>query len=128
MTMSNKAKVVSMLIAGYVSVLLLSGLLLPNPRMIAPLGMFLGILAFYLIYSGVPKKNLLLDVYLFLTTFLGSSLGSLLLSLACRFVEKPICTSNLLRAQIFGNFAFPLMVIIILWLTQRLPVILKRNG
>jgi len=108
-------------------IMLFSGLFAPNPRIIFPVGLFLGIITFGLVYAIPGKFSIRSDIYLLLISFSQSFLGSILLQGACKFISKPVCSTNLLRAQVFGNFAFPMLIITILWITIRVPLFFRRK-
>lgn len=111
----------------YIVVLVYSGLFAPTPGVIAPIGFFLGILYFSLVYSIKGEFSIRSDAYLFLTALLGSFLGTALILGGCQFISKPVCSPALFRAQVFGNFAFPLLVITILWVSMRIQVFFKKK-
>ncbi len=111
----------------YSFVMLLAGLFSPTPYVIALVGFFLGMGTFYLYFATVKKQTKWLDVYPFVISLLGSSIASLLLIAACQIVSISVCARNFLRAQIFGIFAFPLIIIIFLWVAERLPTLIKKR-
>lgn len=108
---------ISLLLAGYWS---------PSPRMVGIVGFILGIMEFSIVYSSRLESKYI-DLSAFLITLIGSSLGTLLLIVSCNIKSKPVCSPHSLEAQTLGNFAFPLLMIIALWLSRRLPVILRKN-
>lgn len=99
----------------------------PIPKIIYPVGMFLGLFTFYLYFSNPPKNKTWKDVGLFLVSILGGVAGSLLLWITCRFVSRSVCKVDSFRAQVFGNIAFPLFIIFWLWIVQRLPILLRKK-
>jgi hypothetical protein len=115
------------LIAVYIMVLVYSGLFAPTPDVIAPVGFFLGLFYFFLVYSATGKFSLKADAYLFLTALLSSFLGTVLILGTCQFITKPVFAPISFRAQVFGNFAFPLLVITILWISIRVPLFFKKR-
>lgn len=114
------------LVISYPCVLLISGLL-PNPGAIYPIGFVLGIITFYLVYTVPVKATVVLDICVFLVPIVGGLAGSILLWISCKVIPKPVCDPIQFNAQVFGNFAFPLLVTIILWLTQRVPVFFRKK-
>lgn len=117
---------IALIIVIYGTSLLLAGYWSPSPRLVGLVGFFLGVTTFYLVYSSRLDSKYL-DVILFVVTLMGSFVGTLLLYLSCSIIYKPVCTNSLFRAQTFGNFVFPLIFVIVLWVTRRLPVILRKN-
>lgn len=106
-------------------VMLTSTVLSPTPRMIGPVSLILGMVTFYFIYSIPHKHPIYLDFLLFLTTLIGSGFSLILLAITCKFISKPVCTSNSFGAQVFGFFVFPLIIVLMLWVTLRLPNLLR---
>jgi membrane-bound ClpP family serine protease len=106
--------------------LLYAGYWSPSPRLIGIVGFVLGIMAFSVVYSSRIESKYL-DLSVFVISVLGSCVGTILIFLSCTIKSKPICSSNSLQAQAFGNFVIPLLFIIALWLSRRLPVILGKN-
>jgi hypothetical protein len=93
----------------------------------APLaGLSLALFTFYYLTYPLPTGDKIWsELRLWLVVLFGSSLGSFLLWVACNYVKRPVCLPNHLKAQIFVNYAFPLIAVIPLWLIYRLPVVVK---
>ena len=99
----------------------------PYPKLIYPVGMFLGLFSFYGYFSNPIKDTKWKDIGLFLFAICGSLLGSFLIWIICKLFQRPVCQVSSLRAQIFGNFGFPLFILFWLWVVQRLPIIFRKK-
>lgn len=97
--------------------------LLPSPQIIYPAGFVLGIFTYYFVYRIMEESILLLDISLFGIPIIGSFLGSVFLWVTCGYLSQTICLPSKLKAQIFANFTFPLLIVFFLWITQRFPKI-----
>jgi hypothetical protein len=111
----------------YIFVIVYSGFFAPTPNVIAPLGIFLGIIYFFMVFSAIGEFSLKADIYLFLGAILGSSLGTGIIFGGCQFTSNQVCSPNMLSAQIFGNYAFPLLLILVLWITIRVPLFFRKK-
>jgi hypothetical protein len=120
----NKVAFLPFVAIGNSIVLLTCTLWVPNPRIVAPVGLLLGVFTFYMVYAVPIKQKVFVDIVLLITLIAGSALSSVALFLACKFLEKPICAPAFYNAQIFGNFVFPLIIPGILWVTWRVPTLL----
>ena len=125
---SNQKKHYLFYIAIFGSLIIaISGLFSPIPNIIIPIGLILGFVTFYVLYSIPAKNGLWADLRLIAVIFSQSAIGSGLLFFGCIFLDRNICSENLLKAQVFGNFIFPFIMVAFLWLTQRLPAILGKR-
>jgi hypothetical protein len=111
----------------YILVIVYSGLFPPTTRVIEPLGLFLGIFYFFMVYSVIGEFSIKADIYLLLTATFGSFLGTGIILGVCQFESKQVCSPIMFRAQMFANFAFPLLVIMILWITIRVPLFFRKK-
>ncbi len=111
----------------YIMVIVFSGLIGPTPRIIAPLGLFIGIFYFFMAYSVIGVFSFRADLYIFVSAILGSCIGTVIILGVCQFISKEVCSPIMFRSQMFGNFAFPLSIIVILWITIRVPLFFKKN-
>jgi len=96
-----------------------------NPPAIMLVGMIFGVYVYYLTYSIPARKAIWMELRLFLVALTGISIGSLALWVACGYIDRPVCLSNAFRAQIFGNYAFPMIFLLMTWLAFRLPRITR---
>lgn len=87
----------------------------------------IGMITFYLVYSVPVNKTLLHDVFLVLAILCQGALSSILLLSLCQFLSKPVCVSPSYRTQVLMNFALPFFVILILWFTERTPVLFAQK-
>lgn len=125
--MKKRTKIsLPLLVAIYILILLGVGLS-PIPKIIYPIGMFLGFFTFYLYFTIPPKNKLMVDIGLFLIPILGGSAGSLLLWIACKLLTRSVCQVSSFKAQVFGNIAFPLLIVFWLWIVQRLASLLRKK-
>lgn len=99
----------------------------PIPKIIYPVGMFLGLFTFYAYFYLLSKGTKWLDGGLFLLSILGSATGSFFVWITCNLINGPVCQASPLSAQVFGNFAFPLLILFWLWVIYRLPILLRRK-
>ncbi len=86
----------------------------------------MGIGIFYLGFR-MGRQTKWLDAYPFVISLVGSGITSLLLKYLCKYATKPVCSYDSLRAQVFGVFVFPLIIITFLWIVERLPILIKRK-
>ncbi len=106
-------------------ILVLGGLFIP--RYIVQVGFLVGFITFYLVFSIEEKRKLVLDVYLIVTVLASSLIGSIFLAISCEIYNKLVCSPNFFRAQIFGNFIFPLIFVVFLWISERLLLVFKKK-
>lgn len=124
----NNRKVLSKTFLFVIYTLILLGVgISPFPKIVYPVGMFLGLFTFYGYFSNPFKETKWKDIGLFLFSICGSVVVSLLIWGACKLFQRPVCQVSSIRAQIFGNFAFPLFILFWLWVVQRLPIILRKK-
>lgn len=84
------------------------------------------VLIFYRIYTNGGRNFFELDISLLIATILLSGSPSFILLMGCGlFPESSACHPNELRAILFLMVFFPLVIGLILWLTIRLPMIIK---
>ena len=102
----------------------LSSLLSPAPEIIIPIGLIIGIFMFQLSFSLPISNYRWVDFRLLLIFISSSTIGVLLLLMGCTFVTKDICYGQSISTQIVFIYVLPLAVCFIVWLFDRLPVII----
>lgn len=125
--MNDKKRLPKTLLFAIYTIILLGIGISPYPKLIYPVGMFLGYFTFYGYFSNPIKGPKWKDIGLFLYAICGSLSGSFLIWIICKLFQRPVCQASSLSAQIFGNFAFPLLILFWLWIVQRLPIILRKK-
>jgi len=110
------------------TILASAGLFSPTPRTIVPVGFILGFITFYLAYSAPIRNPKWIDVRMLSMVAAEGVLAAVFLLLACLWLRKPVCEPLHLRAQVFGNFIFVSIIIVLLWLSERLPMMIKSRG
>ena len=96
----------------------------PAPEIIIPIGLIIGIFMFPLSFRLPIANYRWVDFRLLLIFISSSTIGSLLLILGCTFVTKDICYEPSISTQIVFIYVLPLAVCFIVWLFDRLPVII----
>lgn len=94
------------------------------PKWLVFVLLLMGFFTFYLAYSVQIKNEIWLDLRPFIATLLGSSISSALFILTYN-LSSQLCCPNVLRTQIFTNYAYPFVIITVLWITERLSVLIK---
>ena len=121
---TNRSSMTIYLIIGLNALLiLLADIFLPVATVFV--GVLFGTFIYYRTYSVPSRKVLWMELRLYVVALVGISLGSWTFWIACGYIQKPICLPNNFRAQILGNYAFPLVFLTLTWLFYRLPVIIK---
>jgi len=82
---------------------------------------------FYFTYAILKEVTFRSDIIMFLTTLVSSLIGSALFWVGCQFWSKPVCPPNQLEGQLFGNFAYPMILVVPLWVTGRLPMLFRKQ-
>lgn len=106
-------------------ILLLTGIFIPSLSL--AISFLLGIFTFYLAYSIPTKDSVWKEIRLVLLIIGSSSLGIFLLWISCMLYKSAVCRSNVFNGQVIGYYTFPFIASLFLWLTARLPIILKNR-
>ncbi len=107
------------------SIILLFNLLFVSGRVQIYAYLFVSLTTFYLNFLLPIKNKKWLDVLLVFVSFAQSSVSSLLLIVVYNFLDKHNYSSQSVRTQVINNFSIPFLIMAILWIVQRLPVLLK---
>jgi hypothetical protein len=91
------------------------------------LGFILGPITFSLTFGVSTNSIFWRELRPFLVIIASSFLGTAFLWVSCKFMQCMVCQHYAFEAQLFTNFAFPLIVPVILWPFSRLPELRKRN-
>ena len=96
------------------------------PKALFVSGFIIALDLFKLSYSEVDDKDFKSDIYYFLSIVVICGLSTVLLSGICNFLpNKQSCSNNYFHARMFAVISFPLFMGTLLWVTIRLPKILK---
>jgi hypothetical protein len=106
-------------------VLLLAGLFIPSLSL--AISFMLGIFTFYLAYSVPTKNSFWKEIRLVFLIIGSSTVGNLLLWVSCIFFKSAVCQTKAFNGQVIGYYAAPFLASLFLWLTSRLPIILKNR-
>ena len=96
------------------------------PKVLFVSGFIIALDLFKLSYSEVDDKDFKSDISYFLSIVVICGLSTVLLSVICNFLpNNQSCSNNNFQAMMFAVISFPLIMGTFLWVTTRLPKILK---
>ena len=96
------------------------------PKALFVSGFIIALDLFKLSYSEVDDKDFKSDIYYFLSIVVICGLSTVLLSGICNILpNNQSCSNNYFQAMMFAVIGFPLFMGSFLWVTTRLPKILK---